>query len=83
MEPYSENSNNLASNDGVPEVEITVDFDWHSAEFGNTGAVSMTNEMLPHEVSENIDWTTWDSLFVDFQSNKAEYEPPDMTALDF
>jgi hypothetical protein len=80
LEPHDNHGETLGNNSREPDAEVLGAFDWHSTDFANTGATSMTDEPFQFELPENIDWTAWDSLFVDFRTNRTEYEPPNLTA---
>jgi hypothetical protein len=56
---------------------------WNPKDFdNNVDIVTNLPETIPLDLPENIDWATWDSLFVDFQANDTDDLPPDLSMIN-
>jgi hypothetical protein len=72
-----ENLNVMPNGDGMQNIE------WNAAGLSNTSDTTFAlPESVPLDVPENIEWATWDSLFVDFNTNGAQDEVPDLSMFD-
>ena len=59
-------------------------FIWDSSEFdASLGMIPGVTQTVPLEDPEQMSWSTWDNLLVDFQSNSYSDPPIDLGAFDF
>ncbi|KAH3953630.1 hypothetical protein HBI56_025600 [Parastagonospora nodorum] len=49
----------------------------------NANPLHSLPEAMPLDIPENIDWTAWDSLFVNFQATEMDGLPPPMPSFNF
>ncbi|KAJ4984239.1 fungal specific transcription factor domain-containing protein [Stagonosporopsis vannaccii] len=59
-------------------------FPWNSADLNaSLGLPPAIPDLAPPEYPEQLDWASWNSLLVDFQTNNADEYLPDMSAFNF
>ena len=59
-------------------------FDWNPADLNaSLGMPAVIPELAPFDYPEEMDWSTWNNLLVDFQTNDNDVYPPDMTTFNF
>ncbi|KAJ4317372.1 hypothetical protein N0V94_004975 [Neodidymelliopsis sp. IMI 364377] len=71
------------TSDGM-EVDQNLPPDWNIADFNaSLGMPAMTLDLDPTNHQEEIDWSVWNDLFVDFKTNETNVYPPDLSTFDF
>jgi hypothetical protein len=59
-------------------------FDWNAADLNaSLGMPAVIPDLAPLDYPEEINWSTWNSLLVDFQTNDNDVYPPDMSTFNF
>ncbi|KAJ4374842.1 hypothetical protein N0V83_001920 [Neocucurbitaria cava] len=59
-------------------------FQWNTAELDvGAGLTSDIPDMVPLEYPDQMDWSKWDNLLVDFQTQDTNEVPTDLSAFDF
>jgi hypothetical protein len=68
---------------GPATIDPLQSFDWNTAEFNaNIGLDGASLNTISLEDSEQMDWSTWDDLMVDFQTFEDDNPPIDLSAFD-
>jgi hypothetical protein len=69
---------------GGMEVDQNHLSDWNIADFNaSLGMPAMTLDLDSTNHQEEIDWSVWNDLFVDFRTNDTNTYPPDLSTFDF
>ncbi|KAJ4359157.1 hypothetical protein N0V95_002409 [Ascochyta clinopodiicola] len=59
-------------------------FDWNASDLNaSLGIPAVIPDLTPLNYPENMDWSTWDNLLVDFQTNDNTVYPPDISSFTF
>jgi hypothetical protein len=67
----------------MPDMDGNQMFDWNVAGLSNTDDMaSALPESVPLHIPDDIDWGTWDSLFVDLHTDGAQDGMPDLSMFD-
>lgn len=59
-------------------------FDWNAADLNaSLGMPTVLPDLAPLDYPEEMNWSTWNNLLVDFQTNETTIYPPDVSSFDF
>ncbi|KAH7366584.1 hypothetical protein BKA66DRAFT_573253 [Pyrenochaeta sp. MPI-SDFR-AT-0127] len=62
----------------------SIAFDWNTADLNaSLGIPSTLSDTLPLDYPEHMNWSSWDSLLVDFQMDDYNENPTDLSAFNF
>ena len=83
--PYrTPDSGSVGADDITANTDPLQDFDLNAVDFNaNYGIPSTLPDMLPLDNPEQMNWSSWDSLMVDFQMNNSDDAPIDLDAFQF
>lgn len=76
-----ENLGHVIGNHTAHGTDGSQPFVWNFKDLdNNVDMLGTLPETIPLDLPENLDWTTWDNLLVDFQTNSMEDIPPDLSS---
>lgn len=59
-------------------------FDWNAADLNaSLGMEPIMPDLAPPDYPEEMNWSTWNNLLIDFKTNDATFDSPDMSNLGF
>jgi hypothetical protein len=79
-----QNGSGLVNSDDMLNTDPLQTSEWNVADYSaSVGMTSSLAETVPLDHPERLNWATWDSLLVDFQTTANDEMPIDLSAFDF
>lgn len=80
----SQDNDGVDTNGPLAYADPSKAFDWDTADLNvSLGIPSTLSDTLPLDYPEQMNWSSWDSLLVDFQMDDYNGNPVDLSAFDF